>query len=156
MKSKTIFGSNLIIFLLPFFFLNPTVLLGFNYTHPDSLYNSFLKSDTIAYYNNAESYSTKRSFSIYPLEDLTQKLKENIFLLDDQADKVKDILREFESATYQSKINDILVEQAANEALKNIENILTEVQKKEWKSTKDIWWKSVNNELNLSGFNRKD
>ena len=132
------------------------VLLGFNNNHPHSLYNSFLKSDTIAYYNNPESYSTNRSFSIYPLEDLTQKLKESIFLLDDQADKIKSILREYESSTYQSKINDNLAKQAANEALINIENILTDVQKKEWKSIKDIWWESVNNELNLSGFNRKD
>ena len=156
MESKTIFGSNGIIFLLSVFFLYPKVLLSLNYNHPHSLYNSRLKPDTITYYNNSENYASNRSFSIYPMEDLTQKLKENIFLLDDQADKVKGILREYESATYKSKINDNLVVQAANEALKNIENILTEVQKKEWKSTKDIWWKSVNNELNLSGFNRKD
>ncbi len=148
--------SNRIILLLPVSLIYTIVLLGFNNNHPYSSYNSFLKSDTIAYYNNPESYSTNRSFSIYPLEDLTQKLKENIFLLDDQADKVKSILREYESATYQSKINDNLAKQAANEALINIENILTEVQKKEWKSIKDIWWESVNNELNLSGFNRKD
>jgi hypothetical protein len=133
------------------------------------------KTDTLgyeSYYNNSNSYvynenltsgnstvsniSKSSSFEIYPVKYLAQKLKEDIYLKDDQTSKVKDILREYEAKTFQTKGDSEGLKNAANDALKNIEDILMDRQKKEWENAKSEWWASVNKELNLSPLNNNN
>lgn len=113
------------------------------------VYNKNLSSRTTPVSNMSKS----SRFVINPVRYLAQKLKEDIYLKDDQTLKVKDILREYEAKTYQVKGDNEGLKEAANDALKNIEDILTDRQKKEWEITKDEWWASVDKELNLSPLN---
>ena len=133
-----------------------TDTLGYN----DSDYRS---GNGYAYNNKFDSRNTPVSniskssgFVIFPVKYLAQKLKEDIYLKDDQTLRVKDILREYEAKTYQAKGDSEGLKEAANNALKNIENILTDRQKKEWETTKDEWWASVDKELNLSPLNNNN
>ena len=110
--------------------------------------------------NNIENIPTSKNsssgFLLYPVKELTQKLKTDVYLKDEQTIKIQDILREYEAQTYQSKGDNQGLKEAANNALKNIENILTDRQKKEWINTKDEWWASVDKELNLSPLNKNN
>jgi hypothetical protein len=126
------------------------------------------KSDTLGYnstngsyyaYNNHEINSTiglnmRSNFLVNPVKDLTQNLKLNVYLMDGQTVKVQKILREYEAKTYQSSGNNEEINKAANKALNDIADILTDRQKTEWKNTKDQWWASVNKAINLSSISK--
>ena len=139
-------------------------------TMKDTSKTDTTKKDTLGYNNNSSnnrnslaynenspsSKSSSSNFLLYPVKDLAQKLKEDVYLKDEQISQIQDILREYETQTYQSKGNNEGLKEAANNALKNIENILTDRQKKEWINTKDEWWASVDKELNLSPLNKNN
>ena len=117
------------------------------------------KTDTTGY-NNSENkayvFTGKKSLHVLvnPVKDLTQKLKEDIYLVDEQTPKIKEILREYEALTYQSPLNSKEIKEAAYAAQKSIENVLMERQKIEWQNAKTEWWASVDKELNLSYLNK--
>lgn len=102
--------------------------------------------------NSASSLNTK--YLINPIKDLTQNLKLNVYLMDAQTDKVQEILREYEVKTYQSNGNHNELYEAAVNAQKDIADILTARQKKEWENSKNEWWASVNKALNLSSISK--
>ena len=126
------------------------------------------KSDTLGYrqthgsyyaYNNKEinltsGFNNRSNFLVNPVKDLTQKLKLNVYLMDGQTVKVQKILREYEAETYQSNGNHEELNKAANKALNDIADILTDRQKTEWKNAKDQWWASVNKAINLSSISK--
>ena len=105
--------------------------------------------------NHSNSNQVKNSkFLVNPVKDLTQKLKLNIYLMDTQTPKVKEILREYEATTYKSNGDNNELNEAAVKAQENIAEILTPRQKMEWDNTKHEWWASVNKVLNLSSINK--
>ncbi len=105
--------------------------------------------------NNSISNPVKSSgFLINPVKDLTQNLKLNVYLMDAQTPKIQEILREYEARTYLSKGDNEELNEAANSAQKNIAEILTVRQKKEWENAKSEWWASVDHALNLSNLNK--
>lgn len=127
------------------------------------------KTDTVGYINRSTSYvydgnldheynsissSVSRvkhsNISVNPIKDLTLKLKLNIYLMDAQTPKVQEILLEYEARTYQSTGDNEELNEAAHSAQNDIAEILTIRQKKEWESSKNEWWASVNKALNLS------
>jgi hypothetical protein len=130
---------------------------------------SYKKPDTLGYNDSGSSYAYNENyntnnmipnknmtkhFSVNPIKDLTQKLKEYIYLMDTQTPKITEILREYEARTYQSNGNDKELKDAANIAQRNIAEVLTIRQKKEWENSKDEWWSLVNRALNLSSISR--
>ena len=92
-------------------------------------------------------------FVIYPVKQLTQELNKNVNLTEDQSPKVKEILRQYEADTYDSKGNKEEANEAANDAQENIAGILTDNQKTKWQKVKNDWWSKVDKELNLSDLN---
>jgi septal ring factor EnvC (AmiA/AmiB activator) len=101
---------------------------------------------------SAQSNNGNKSskFEIYPVKQLTSKLKKDINLTHKQAPEVMSVLREYEAETYEAKGDISEVNEAANDAQDNISDILTKSQKSEWQTVKGEWWKSVDKELNLS------
>lgn len=133
-----------------------TDTLGYNDSY-NSSNNSYAYNENFSSRNTPVSNISKSSsFVIYPVKYLVQKLKEDIYLKDDQTSRVKDILREYEAKTYHAKGDNEGLKEAANDALKNIEDILTDRQKKEWENAKSEWWVSVDKELNLSPLNNNN
>ncbi|MFZ0452300.1 MAG: hypothetical protein WCE54_10335 [Ignavibacteriaceae bacterium] len=101
---------------------------------------------------SAQSNNTDKSskFEIYPVKNLTQELKNKINLTEKQTPEVMSALREYEAETYEAKGDQSEVNEAKNDAVENIADVLTKDQKSEWQNVKDNWWSSVERQLNLS------
>ena len=100
--------------------------------------------------NNNSDGNNSSKVEIYPVKNLTQKLKTDINLTNDQTPKIMSILRQYEADTYEAKGDNEEVNEAKNDAQENIADILTQTQKNEWQKTKSDWWASVDKQLNLS------
>lgn len=126
-------------------------------TKKDTLgYNNFDSKNAYTYNNNSgknNSVSINNKISKFEIEavaDQTRNINKEVSLTDKQIHEVNNILRGYEAVTYKSKGNSEYLNEAANEAQENIDDISTEMQKKEWRNVKDKWLASVNKELNLS------
>jgi hypothetical protein len=140
---------------------------GNNGNYKDS---SGSKSDTMGYksnssmndsyaLNNSSSYSSdngnnNKDAAINPAKDLSQKLKKDVNLNDDQTVKIKSILLQYEADTYNAKGDQEDAKEATQDAQENIADVLTDSQKSEWRNVKSEWWNSVDKELNLSELNQ--
>ena len=100
--------------------------------------------------NSSDNGNNSSKVEIYPVKNLTQKLKTDINLTNDQTPKVMSILRQYEADTYEAKGDNEEVNEAKNDAQENIADLLTQTQKNEWQKTKSDWWASVDKQLNLS------